>query len=51
MRHENFLTAPLNHFAAGAARDQLFLPTMPQDETLEVTSALRGQVWIHVYLI
>ena len=46
MRHENFLTAPLIHLAAGAAREQLFMPTMPQDETLEVTSALRGQGWV-----
>ena len=42
MRHDNFLTAPLNHLAKGEARDQLFMPTMPQDETLEVTKAVSG---------
>ena len=43
MRRENFLTAPLSHFAAGTVQGQLFLPTMPQDETMEVISALRGR--------
>ena len=30
MRQENYLTAPLNHLAAGTAHGQLFMPTMPQ---------------------